>query len=75
MKPEILDWTLLSAGSIFNATTNSGRDALINMAHVRAFKNPGWEPNPSTYVVNNGLPNSGTASPSMGAAFVFLALK
>ena len=46
----------------FSLTTLCLRTVTI---HVRAFTNPGWEPNPSTYVVTNGLPNSGTASPAM----------
>jgi hypothetical protein len=70
-----LDWTLLSASSVFNATSSVGRDALISMVHSRSFWQSGTGPNPASYSPVDGKQTAGFASPAMGAVYSFLALK
>lgn len=72
----IVDWTLLTAGSVYNTTSGAGRDALINKAAARPFfKNIQNKPNPSTYAADFGTTISGISSPALGASFALLALK
>ena len=69
------DWTLLTAGSVFNSTSSNARDALLSMVHARSFMKTGQKANPSTYSAIDGSLTTGTASPAMGAAFALLALE
>lgn len=72
----IVDWTLLTAGSVYNTSSSAGRDALINKAAARPyFKYILNKPNPSTYAADFGTTISGISSPSLGASFALLALK
>jgi len=71
-----IDWTLLTAGSVYNASLSSARDALITMAQARPyFKNPTNRPNPSTYKMDMGTTITGVSSPALGASFALLALR
>ena len=71
-----IDWTMLTAGSIYNASTSAARDALITMAQARPyFKNPTNRPNPSTYKMGLGMTITGVSSPALGASFALLALR
>lgn len=69
------DWTLLSASSVFNATTSGGRDDLISMVHSRSFWQSGANANPAAYSPIDGTQPGGAASPAMGAVYSMLALK
>jgi len=69
------DWTLLSAGSVYNSTSSGGRDGLINMVHSTSFSRLG-APNPTVYTVyDTGGSEGGDASPAMGAVYSLLALR
>jgi len=70
----LVDWTLLSASSVFNATTSSGRDSLFSMVHSRSFLQSGDTPNPATYSPIDGTHPRGAASPAMGAVYSLLSL-
>lgn len=71
-----IDWTLLTAGSVYNASVSAARDALISMAQARPyFKNPMNKPNPSTYKMDMGTTITGVSSPALGASFALLALR
>jgi len=71
---KLTDWTLLSASSVFNATSSTGRDALIGMVHSRSSWQSGMTPNPATYSPIDGNVTRGPASPAMGAIYSLLAL-
>lgn len=72
----IADWTLLTAGSVYNTSVSAARDGLINKAEARPyFKNPQNKPNPSTYLAIGGTTITGISSPALGASFALLALK
>lgn len=72
----IIDWTLLTAGSVYNASVSSATDTLITKVEARPyFKNPQNKPNPSTYAADQGTTISGLSSPALGASFALLTLK